>query len=377
MARTRRAKDVPTTVRKDGRLVAVVGWTDDLDRVKRTYVYGKTQAEVNEKHAVIMKRLGDGFGATDANKKLDSFATGWITSTLSASDRKSNTKTLYAGITRKHIVGSELGAMTLKGIKPRHVEAWIKGLRAKGLASSSVRQIYTVLRAILDTAVRDEDLSRNPVVAVDRPKVDRHEAEYLTTDQVRLLLESAKDSRYAPLFALLVNTGLRRGEALALRWADVSDDAIRVRGTLSRVDGLLAVTTTKTPKSNRTIPLSTTTSELLSGLKHRQRLEKIRAGSQWATTGYVFTTELGEPCDPRNALRAFKAAAKRAKLEGIGLHTLRHSAASVMLVNGVPLKVVSEILGHSSIAITGDIYGHVSPEVSRDALDTLATALGA
>jgi integrase len=91
---------------------------------------------------------------------------------------------------------------------------------------------------------------------------------------------------------------------------------------------------------------------------------------------YVFTTERGEPCDPRNALRALKAAAKRAKLPStVGLHTLRHSAASVMLSAGVPLKVVSEIFGHASVAITGDVYGHVSPDVSRDALTRLSDAL--
>jgi hypothetical protein len=89
----------------------------------------------------------------------------------------------------------------------------------------------------------------------------------------------------------------------------------------------------------------------------------------------VFTTETGEPCDPRNALRAFKVAAARAGIPDAVLHTLRHSAASVMLTNGVPLKVVSEILGHSSIAITGDVYGHVSPDVSRDAVATLGAVL--
>jgi integrase len=89
----------------------------------------------------------------------------------------------------------------------------------------------------------------------------------------------------------------------------------------------------------------------------------------------VFTTEFGEPCDPRNALRALKVAAASAGLPGAGLHTLRQSAASVMLTHGVPLKVVSEILGHSSIAITGDVYGHVAPDVSRDAVAILGAVL--
>jgi integrase len=89
----------------------------------------------------------------------------------------------------------------------------------------------------------------------------------------------------------------------------------------------------------------------------------------------VFTTEFGQPCDPRNALRALKVAAVAANLDGIGLHTLRHSAASVMLSAGVPLKVVSDLLGHSGIAITADVYGHVSPDVSRAAVDVLGDVL--
>jgi len=133
------------------------------------------------------------------------------------------------------------------------------------------------------------------------------------------------------------------------------------------------VTAPKTAKSKRTIRLSPTAARILRAVRVSQTTERLKAGSQWVQTGYVFTTETGHPCDPRNALRALKVASDRAG--GIGLHTLRHSAASVMISNGVPLKVVSEILGHASISVTGDIYGHVAPEVSASALDGLGTAL--
>jgi integrase len=142
------------------------------------------------------------------------------------------------------------------------------------------------------------------------------------------------------------------------------------------VDGELVVTETKTAKSRRVIPLSPTAEKVLRDMRTRQMTERLRAGPLWQPTLYAFTTELGEPCDPRNALRALKAAAKRANLPStLGLHTLRHSAASVMLSAGVPLKVVSEIFGHASVAITGDVYGHVSPDVSREALTRLSDAL--
>jgi integrase len=271
------------------------------------------------------------------------------------------------------------GSLSLDRVTPRAVEAWLAELKGKGLAESTVRSAYTILRAVLDTAVRDGLLSRNAAAAVKRPTVAAREAASLTPDQVRAVLSAAQQSRYAPLFAVLAGTGLRRGEALALQWSDIDLEAgvARVRGTLARVAGGLGVTEPKTAKSRRTVPLAESVVGTLRALRLQQAQERLKAGSQWQQTGYVFTTEFGEPCDPRNALRAFKAAAKRAGLPtSVGLHTLRHSAASLMMAGGVPLKIVSDMLGHSSVAITGDIYGHVAPDVSREAVAKLAAALG-
>jgi integrase len=103
----------------------------------------------------------------------------------------------------------------------------------------------------------------------------------------------------------------------------------------------------------------------------------VPVGSQWVDGGWVFATEFGGPHDPRNALRAVQTTAKRLGMNGVGLHTLRHSAASMMLTGGVPLTTVSEVLGHASVAVTGDVYSHVSPNVDREALDSLSEALGA
>ena len=210
-----------------------------------------------------------------------------------------------------------------------------------------------------------------------RPKVTAKEALFLSPAQVEGILEESQGSRYQPVFAGLANTGLRRGEALALRWGDVdvTNRRIQVRGTLSREHGDLVVTDTKTEKSKRVLFMTDEIAGILRGVRKRQAEERLRAGSVWQETGFGFTTELGQPCDPRNALRAFKVAAERVGVPRAGLHTLRHSAASVMLSKGVPLKVVSEILGHSSTAITGDVYGHVAPDVAADAMKTLSGAL--
>jgi integrase len=376
----RRGNSEGTAPRKrpDGRWQIDLRYLDTDGTHKRTTVYGKTQAEARAKARAVRKRAELGQPVRDTKDTLGTFAREWITTALAASERKASTKDMNASVTRNQIVSSALGGTPLDKVTPRAVEGWLVELRARGLAESTVRIAYDLLSAILNTAVRDGALGRNPVAAVQRPRVTRREAGYLTPDQVRSVLSAAQSTRFAPLFELLVNTGLRRGEALALQWSDVDLEAgtLRVRGTLARVAGELVVTEPKTANSRHTVPLSDTAAQILRTVRLKQTQERLLAGSRWHQTGYVFTTVLGEPCDPRNALHAFKLAAKRAGVPGpVGLHTLRHSAASVMLVNGVPLKVVSDMLGHASVAITGDIYGHVSPDVSREAAAKLAAGL--
>ncbi len=362
--------------RPDGRWQINLRVTDESGRASRHTVYGDTAQEARDKAAEIRRRVEGGQPARDRRETVAAFTLHWIDTTLQASERKRNTKVMYAGVARTHILGSSLAGLSLDRVRPSHVEGWVVELRRKGLAESTIRSAYTILRAVLDTAVRDGALAANPAAAIRRPRVTAKEAPHLTPAQVAELLRAAEGSRYAPLFALLVHTGLRRGEALALQWSDVDlgKGILRVRGTLSRIDGELTITEPKTARSKRFIPISEPAERLLRRVHAAQAEERWLAGSAWRQTGFVFTTEFGEPCDPRNAFRALRAAAVKAGLPQAGLHTLRHSAASVMLTRGVPLKVVSDILGHSSIAITGDIYGHVSPDVARQAMDTLGDA---
>jgi integrase len=208
--------------------------------------------------------------------------------------------------------------------------------------------------------------------------VPRTEAHYLSIAEVAALLEAAKDSRHATLFGLLVSTGLRRGEALALRWQDVdlANGLLRVHGTLSRVGGHLVISEPKTDRSRRDVPLSPATVVLMRSVKASQAVERLKAASIWVDTGHIFTTERRTPVDPRNALRAISTAAKSSGMPDVGLHTLRHSFATHILEAGVPLHTVSELLGHSSVAVTGDVYGHVSTEGARSAVERLSAAMG-
>ena len=177
---------------------------------------------------------------------------------------------------------------------------------------------------------------------------------------------------------VLAATGMRRGEVAGLRWSDVdlAKGELTVAGIVVRVAGALAWTAPKTDRPRRRIPL---TAGLVAELKaHRkaQIAERLHAGDQWTDTGAVFATEVGGWVDPRNLLRTVEIAAAKAGIDDVGAHTLRHSAAVGWLESGVHIKAAADLLGHASISITGDLYGHTSDDAARAAVNGLGDALG-
>jgi integrase len=195
-------------------------------------------------------------------------------------------------------------------------------------------------------------------------------------EEVGRLLKAARGDRLEPLIVLMLGTGLRRGEALALHWSDVdlAVGHVRVRWTLARIDRRLIFDEPKTERSRRFVPLPSPVADTLKRHRVSQAAERLAAiaWQPWENhPDLVFPTQIGTPTDPRNALRAFEGIAKRAGLSGVGLHTLRHSAASALIASGAHIKVVQELLGHSSYGITADIYSHVAIEQQREAAERL------
>lgn len=218
----------------------------------------------------------------------------------------------------------------------------------------------------------------NPAALVARLGVPRTEARHLSASDVVAVMRAAQSSRYHAALVLIAATGLRRGECLGLSWDRVDLDAatLKMAATIARVNGRLTITEPKTDRARRTIPLSPAVVAMLRRHRTEQTAQRLRAGNQWADSGLVFTTELGTPVDPRNLLRVIEAAAKTAGIEGVGIHTLRHSAAVRWFERGVHIKAVADLLGHSSIAISGDVYGHTSDDTARTAVDGLSVDLG-
>lgn len=202
--------------------------------------------------------------------------------------------------------------------------------------------------------------------------------DYLTAPDVRRLLEATAHDPFGPLYTLAATTGLRLGELLGLSWLDVAGGTLTVRRSLARAaGGGWEMTQPKSARSRRTIPLPVTARDALERQRIRQEAARAAAGSAWQDRdGLVFTDAVGRPVRPDYVSHGFARARKAAAVPPVRFHDLRHSAATMMLAEGVPLAVISEWLGHAGIAITASHYAAVVPALRREAADAMDRALG-
>lgn len=201
----------------------------------------------------------------------------------------------------------------------------------------------------------------------------------LSAEQVKQLLSANQDDRLHALWVVMASTGLRRGEALALRWDDLEPATSRlsIHQALRRHPGEgLLFEQPKTRLSRRTIQLSATAMAALADHRLRQLEERLAAGPAWQENGLIFTSSEGTPMDPRNAYAAFQKALQRAGLPRMRLHDLRHTAATLMLGRGVHPKLVQDMLGHSTISLTMDTYSHVTPPMQGEVARQMDEILG-
>ncbi|WP_418001546.1 tyrosine-type recombinase/integrase [Mycobacterium sp. PDNC021] len=393
MAKDRADGEGTVFQRPNGRWTAKLRYIDPATgEYKRASATADTKKLALKELGEVRKRIESGAPARDAKTPLGEWAALWRQSSLPASNRAASTREMYANLCRKWIEGDPtLSVIRLDRLKAVDVERFLVDLRARtkpgpkvndkpgkpvrALGDSSIRSIYVVLRAVLDIAVRDGLIAKNPAAAVARPGVARREAEYLTADQTDALLAQCTESRHYGSLVLIASTGLRRGEALGLMWRDVNWQraTLTVRNTLGRVAGSLTLSKPKTERSRRTLPLSPELVAMLREIQADQKVSAEKLGTEWDNRdGLVFVTDFGRPIDPRNLTRTVTEAAAKAGITGVtGPHMLRHGAATQLLESGVHVKAVADILGHSSIAITGDIYGHSSQDHLRDALQMI------
>ncbi|MFV9507517.1 MAG: tyrosine-type recombinase/integrase, partial [Oscillochloridaceae bacterium umkhey_bin13] len=378
--------------RPDGRWCASLDLGIVNGKRKRKYIYGATRKEVVEKLKAAQAALLTGANLTVERLTVAQFLDRWIDDVVSKRN-KARTVDGYKQIIRDHLK-PHLGRHQLDKLRPEHVQAMLNTLAAEGRKYNTVRNVRATLRRALNQALRWQYVQRNIATLVDVPRyrddndededdADQAKPEFaiqsLDEAQARALLKAVEGHRLETLYRIALSLGLRRGEVLALRWADIDFEraTLRVTGLLQRLRGKLERGTTKTISSARGIDLPPVLLAQLKQRRARQEEEQKAAGEAWQDTGLVFTTRHGGPIEPRNLIRHFKQVLKQAGLPAtIRFHDLRHSCATLLIAQGVHPRVVMEILRHSQISTTANVYGHVLPDIQRAATTRLDDVLG-
>jgi len=363
--------------RKDGRWTAEIS----LEGRKSKFLYGKTRKEVQEKLKTALYEQQQGMLVTGPQQKVGQFLSHWLEDVHKQSIRP-RTYERYEEIVRLHLV-PEIGHHHIQKLSPQNLQAFYKKKLEDGLSATTVISFHNLLHKALETAVRGNLLARNPCDLVSPPRRKHFEIQPLSIQQIRQFLAVTRGHRQEALFILALATGMRRGELLGLKWQDIDLErgTLQVRRILTRIPGKLPgkgfeEAEPKTDKGRRSIVLPSFAVEALRQHRLRQREAKLKAGPAWRDHDYVFCTPIGTHLNPtRDVLDVLKSFLKQAGLPDIRFHDLRHSSATMLLGMKVHPKIVQEILGHSQIAITMDIYSHILPTMQEEAMNKLNDVL--
>jgi len=358
-----------------------VGRKEDGTPIRRTVV-GRTRAEAFER-LDNLRRSTAARSDLPAEMTTRRFMEHWISDVLPLAAIAQTTADGYARIAKLYVI-PYVGRKRLDQLSPADVRSMLASLRGAGLAPNTQRQARSVLRRALRTALADGLVTRNVAELVDGVRVGRQEGRTLTPQQARTLLTSAREYPYEALVAVLLSTGVRKGEALGLSWADLNLDAtpltLSVQRSLKKdLRGAVYVSEPKTTGSRRTIHLPGSLVDVLRRHRVAQAAQRLEFGAgwggHWAPLDLVYTSSIGTPLDPDKVNKDVQAITQEAGLGTWTPHELRHSAASILLATGTPLKVVSEMLGHSSIRVTADVYGHLLAPARTEAAEAMESAL--
>ncbi|GAB3615891.1 site-specific integrase [Okibacterium endophyticum] len=363
--------------RKDGRWSGATYVLQPDGGRRRRQVYGATRTEVSRLLADLKAKTDRGIPASISTWTVETYAAHWLTHAAHGS-LKPSTVSNYSWMMRKHIVPA-IGRIRLDNLTPAHVRELHTKVAAAGVSSRTVQLAHAVLRTMLSEAMREQLVARNVATLVRTPRVERTDVLTWTPDEAAAFLEANHSDSYVHLYSAALSLGMRKGELLALRWTDIDLDSreLRVRQTVQRLGAGhgMVIGTPKTNRSRRTIPLPQIAIDALMARRRAQLVDQQLAGDRWNENGLVFTTSIGTIIEPTNLRRSFDAAIERAGVRRIRFHDLRHTCASLLLAEGVPMRVVMEILGHSAMGITSDIYAHVMPSALTNAATAIDNAL--
>jgi integrase len=331
---------------------------------KKKVKYAKTQKEVRDWLTEQKKLIKDGTYLTDESHTVETFLSRYMED-VAAHTLAPRTILSYRNLVSKHIVPA-IGQVKLSQLRVDHLQKLYSDKLNAGLSRRTVQYIHHFIHTVLEYAVKWGMVVRNVADLAEPPAQDKIPAAVLTADQAKQLFEVVKEDRLSSLYICAVTLGLREGELLALTWPDVSfeNKTIRIDKQLQYIPGKgLSVKLPKTKTSIRTLPLPEVTYTALQ--KHFRESQN--------KAGLIFCTSVDTPFNPRNILRHFHATLKKMGLPIMPFHNLRHSCASYHLSAGTSPKLVSELLGHSSVTITLSTYSHVLPGLAEESAKRMNT----
>jgi integrase len=384
----------------DGRWHGYVSMgADSTGKPDRRHVRGKTQADVTRKVRELEKLRDRGTpGAPGRMPTVKAYLEQWLTSCERT--RRPSTVRGYSTYVKEYAI-PRLGGHRLDRLRPEHIEMLYRWMAERGLSPATVASMHRTFRSALNRAVKRHLIVVNPMSGLDAPTAEVSEVEPLTAEDARKVLNAATSdgARNGARWIVALSLGLRQGEALGLQWQDVDLNAgtLTVRRALSRgtwkhgcrdpedctgsartcprrFGGGLVTGEPKSRAGRRTVVLPPTLLEALKTHKKAQAAERLKAGEMWRDEGWLFATEVGGPMDPRVDRGAWKALLTRAGVRDARLHDARHTAATLLLVQGIDTRTVMTLMGWSQISMTTR-YQHVVPELKRAAADQMESAL--
>lgn len=374
------------------RAAVMVGWkmSPDGRRIPDRRVFtAATRHEVAEDLTAALRDRDRGINIKPGKETVGGFLADWLENTVKPSVR-AKTYRSYEQMIRNHLSKTAppeqwkekkldavpgLKDVRLSKLTLQQVQQFFNDKLKAGNSPALVKYLRVVLRIALNEALKADLIVRNVAELATPPKAEKHEATPFDPEQASRFLKAAMGHRLEAMFTAALAVGLRSGECSALRWSDVDLDKaeIVVRHTLQRVKAegeekaRLTLLPPKSEKSRRKIHLPGACVASLRAHEDRQRHERALAGSRWQETGHVFTSTIGTPIDDRKVLREFDALVKAAQLPKQRFHDLRHACISLLGAQGVPLKVIAEIVGHSDVRLTQNVYQHVYTDAKREA----------
>ena len=350
---------------------------DENGKQKRKAFYGKTRKEVQQKLTAALNEVNQGAYIEPSKMTVGQWVDYWMKECKRHSLKPTTYEHHYHAL--KCYIKPKLGNIKLKDLRREMVQRFVNDLVDDGNKKPSyIERIFRVLSCALKEAVTNDFIIKNPADGVKLPKKNRAERRVLTPNEQTLFIETAKQYYQGDAFILMLGTGMRVGETLALTWDDISLEKaeVRINKTQAEFTDPHAETpkhqithgTPKTLSSYRTIPLLPQLVEMLKAHQEKQEADAKEMGSAYADTNLVFCTRFGTSILICDMQKKIKLITMKAGLEGVHTHTLRHTFATRGLENGIPLKVMQELLGHSSLSMTADLYTHVLPDTKKSSI---------